>query len=89
MFLKFDMPPKSAKGRRTCNPAGDNSGTKIDTATNASPKSETDSSPPPSSPKSGISEDEDSDISDFNDGDSLKMLKKILINQKVAEKNLM
>ena len=51
VFLEFDMPPKSAKGRCTGNPAEDNSGTKIDTPTNASPKSEADPSPPPSSPE--------------------------------------
>ena len=85
-FLKPDMPPKGAKVRRAGNPAGNNSGTKIETPANESPKSEHEPSPQRSSPTLGISEGEDSDFSDFNEGDSLKMLKKNLINQKVAEK---
>ena len=82
----FTMPPKGTKGRRPGNPAVENNnGPKIDPSS-ASPASGNELSPQPLSPKSGISEGNESDGSDFNEGDSLKMLKKILINQKVAEK---
>ena len=77
------MPPKGTKGKsaRAGNTSGDNSEPKIDTPAKPSPKSGSESPPSPNVPK-----DIDSDSTDFNEEDSFKILKKILLNQKIAEK---
>ena len=78
------MPPKGSKGRTgKAGASPDNKEPKIDPPVSPSQNNKPESTPSPA--KSDIS-DNDSDISEFNEGDSLKMLKKILINQKVAEK---
>ena len=79
------MPPKGTKGRKqagNANEGNDNGEPKIPDAANSSPikPEEPGTSPIRTS-------DEDSDSSELNEDDSFKILKKILLNQKIAEKN--
>ena len=84
------MPPKGSRGRpgKAGSTNGDNSELKIPAAAVTSPKNDNEPMISPTKPECPDENPDasDSDNSDFNEGDSLKMLKKILINQKVAEK---
>ena len=80
----INMPPKGRKGPKRTGSAGNEAGE------NGDPKIDSlDVSPEVTSDKEGnvsLHEDENSDDTVFNDEDSYKLLKHIIINQKVAEK---
>ena len=82
------MPPKGSKGRGTSRTGNTNEGTNGDQTITTTPKpKEPDSPTIPTDPVTPDDKKQGSDSdSELNEEDSFKILKKILLNQKLSEK---